>query len=245
MGARWLALLVMPVACLDPVGPAFEPPSAQPEPSDSPVTITTVGNYRYLVHWDAKPRPCPTESLKTFPIDSLQARDGWYGGQLRAAGEGPLCSDASPARELYRLAWIPSFHHTVIVRIERRGGEYSLTTVQLSGAGGYEPGTPLRRSTIAISQSEWNLWLGLVSRARFWQAQTIAADTVFDSTGTRVEFMGLDGAQWMLEATRANEYHAVDRWSPLKDGPYARFREACSWLLRRSGLVPDTLMAEY
>jgi len=150
VGARWLALLVMPVACLDPVGPAFEPPSAQPEPSDSPVTITTVGNYRYLVHWDAKPRPCPTESLKTFPIDSLQARDGWYGGQLRAAGEGPLCSDASPARELYRLAWIPSFHHTVIVRIERRGGEYSLTTVQCRELAGT---SPERRWAVARSQS--------------------------------------------------------------------------------------------
>lgn len=115
MHARWLILLVMPVACLDPLGPTSDTPAAVSQTSNPPVTITTVGNYRYLVHWDAKPRQCPTQSRNLFPIESLQARDGWYGGQLRAASEGPLCSDASPQRELYRLAWIPSFHHTVIV----------------------------------------------------------------------------------------------------------------------------------
>jgi len=243
--ARWLALLVMPVACLNPVGPAVEAPSVQPDASGPPVTITTVGKFRYLVHWDGRPRPCPRQPSKMFPIDSLQARDGWYGAQLRAAGEGPLCSDAAAAGEVYRLAWIPSFHSTVVVRIEKRGVWYLLTAVQLSGAGGYAPGIPEHRFTAAISQSDWDEWLGLLSRARFWQAQTIAADTIFDSTGAHVDLMGLDGAQWLLEAARSKEYQAVDRWTPMKDGPYAAFREACTWLLHRTGLVPDTLVAEY
>jgi hypothetical protein len=55
---------------------------------------------------------------------------------------------------------------------------------------------------------------------------------------------GADGAQWLLEARRGSEYHAVDRWSPHAD-PYIPFRKACEWLLKRSGLVDSTLVAEY
>lgn len=238
-------MLVAPLACWDPVGPATDKLSTLPEASNATVTITTVANYRYLVHWDATPLPCPTNSALMFPVKALQDRDHWYGAQLRAAGAQSLCSDANIAQEVYRLAWIPSFHHTVIVRIERRGGDYSLSAVELSGAGGYDPGTPQRHIAMALRESEWKAWLVLVTESRFWQAQTVAADTVFDSTGTHVDFMGLDGAQWVLEGRRGDEYHAVDRWTPLADGPYGAFRTACSWLLHRSGMVSDTLVAEY
>ena len=245
MRARWLALLVSPLGCLDPMGPSHHDPSTPQQTSAAPVTITTVGDYRVLVHWNARPIPCPTQSQGIFPIESLQAMDRWYGNQLRAAGERSLCADANAGNEVYRLAWIPSFHHTVIIRIERRGGDHSFNAVQLSGAGGYEPGTPQEQITVAISESEWKSWLALIARARFWEAQTIAADTIFDSTGARVGFVGVDGAQWILEAKRFTDYHAVDRWSPLSTGPDGAFRAACSWLLHRSGLVPDTLIAEY
>lgn len=245
MRTRWLVVLVAPLACWDPVGPSAPENIDVSETPSAAVTVTTVGNYRHLVHWDATPVRCPTNSTVMFPIKSLQAMDGWYGAQLRAGGAKTLCSDAAVAQEVYRLAWIPSFHHTVIVRVERREGSYSLSAIELSGAGGYEPGTPQRHVAATLSQTEWNTWLNLVAQARFWHAQTVAADTVFDSTGAHVEFMGLDGARWLLEARRADTYHAVDRWSPMADGPYGAFRTACSWLLHRSGLVPDTLVAEY
>jgi len=242
---RWLVVLVTPLACWDPVGPSADRVPTLPQASTAPITLTTVGSYRYLVHWDATPVLCPANSARMFPVKSLQAMDGWYGAQLRAAGARPLCSDANAAEEVYRLAWIPSFDHTAIVRIERRGDDYSLSAVELSGAGGYQPGRPQQLLTVPLSEADWKTWLALVAEARFWQAQTVAADTVFDSTGAHVELMGLDGAQWLLEARRSSDYHAVDRWSPLADGPYGAFRTACSWLLHRSGMVPDTLVAGY
>lgn len=247
MRRRWLAILVAPLACLDPVGPPTETTAQVPDDlaTLAPVTMTTVGEYRYLVHWDATPIPCPANSTALFPITSLQERDRWYGSQLGATGAQSLCSDTTSAEEVYRLAWIPTFHHTVVVRIERRGQSYALSAVELSGAGGYEPGVPQRRTAITLRESEWAAWLRMVVQSRFWQAQTVAHDSVFDSTGAYSEWIGLDGAQWVLEARRGNDYHAVDRWSPMADGPYAAYRRACTWLLLRSSLVADSIVAGY
>jgi hypothetical protein len=249
--ARWLVLVMVPIGCMDPVGPSVpDTPSARTDLSlvlqESERTVTTlVDGYRYVTHYDARPVPCVAGSRSMFPVRALADRDAWYGSQLRAGGEGPLCAEASPTDEVYRLAWIPSFHHTVIVRVEKRGSDYSFSAAQLSGAGGYEPGTLGDKVSESLSESEWNVWLELLSQSRFWRAHTIADDTVFDASGKRTELVGLDGAEWLLEAVRGGEYHAVDRWSPLANGPDAAFRRACSWLLHRSGFAPDTLVSEY
>lgn len=247
MRRRWLAILIAPLACLDPVGPPAETTAQPPEdvPTLPVVTMTTVGEYRYLVHWDATPIPCPTSSTALFPIKSLQDREGWYGSQVGATGAQSLCSDTTGAEEVYRLAWIPSFHHTVVVRIERHGESYALSAVELSGAGGYDPGVPQRRIAMTLRQSEWDAWLRMVAQSRFWQAQTVDQDSIFDSTGAYSPWIGLDGAQWLLEARRGNDYHAVDRWSPLVEGPYTGYRRACTWLLLRTGMVSDRLVAGY
>jgi len=33
------------------------------------------------------------------------------------------------------------------------------------------------------------------------------------------EGIGLDGAQWIIEAVKGGRYHVIDRWSPRADDP--------------------------
>ena len=263
---RWWPLICAPLACLNPLAPTSPEIApvgtveAQRVPcnivrnergihgsdcDDGLLTLATYDDHRYLLHWNGKPVTCTTPVTSLFPVQPLQARDGWYGVQLRAAGERSLCDDPEAAEEVYRLSWIPSFHPTVIIRFERRDQTYRLRGVILSGAGGYEPGIVANSVDTPLTQADWQAWLGLAARARFWTAPTEASDTVLDTSGAVQFVMGLDGAQWLLEARQNGQYHAVDRWSPDPDGPHSAFRTACTWLLHRSGLVPDSLLAGY
>lgn len=199
---------------------------------------------RYIVHWDGVPIHCDTNDTATFPLVYLRHRNGWYGSQLRATGQGPLCRGSDPSTSVFRLTWIPSFHPTVMVRIEQRGTTYSLYAVRLTGAGGYDPGSKARDTTVSIASSDWEEWTRLLSAARFWEASTDESDSAVTPHGKVVVMVGADGAQWLLEGRRGDQYHAVDRWSPHAE-PNLPFRKACEWLLKRSGLVDSAVVADY
>jgi len=203
-----------------------------------------VSRYQYIVTWDGAPTECDENAVTTFPIPYLQERDEWYGGKLRATGQGPLCAEVNPPETVFRLTWIPAFDPTAMVRIEKRDATYSLHAVRLPGARGSNAASARRDTTIRLTEADWETWLDLVMAARFWEATTDESHFVIDAEGDSVLLMGRDGAQWLLEAKRGSQYHAVDRWSPHAE-PYIPFRKACEWLLNRSGLVDSALVAQY
>jgi hypothetical protein len=47
--------------------------------------------------------------------------------------------------------------------------------------------------------------------------------------------LGLDGAEWLLEAAVADRIRASRRWSPSLDGDDAPFRRACEVMLALAG----------
>jgi len=171
-----------------------------------------------------------------FASTPLTDREGWYGKHLRVLGERPLCASSDATPEVYRLTWLPSFHPTVIVRIQRSSGDYHLTAKAESGAGGYEPGHLARDTSFTLREAEASEFAGLLSAARFW-----AMPTEPPPNGT----IGSDGAQWVLEGLVRNRYHVVDRWSPEKNGPDAHYRRLAEWMLARSGLAARRLVREY
>lgn len=221
--------------CLATMVSAGSAAAQSPPPADS---------FRYIVHWDGVPIRCDTSDTATFPLPYLRHRDGWYGAQLRATGQGPLCAGSATLTSVFRLTWIPSFYPTVMIRIEQHGATYSLYAVRLTGAGGYAPGSKGRDTTVTLASSDWEEWLRLLSAARFWEASTGESDSVVSPHGKAFAIMGADGAQWLLEGRRGNQYHAVDRWSPHAE-PNLPFRKACEWLLKRSGMVDSVVVADY
>jgi hypothetical protein len=126
---------------------------------------------------------------------------GWFSEQLRAMAE-PSLSCGAPGR-VYRFTWLRSFHHPVVVRVTDFGNRGRLDAVELDGAGGYEPGSPLRRKSYVLG-------------AKTMLKLRMAMAPAWDKPSTEPS-NGRDGAEWIIEVADAGRHHALVRWSP-KDG---------------------------
>ncbi|HEV8592464.1 MAG TPA: hypothetical protein VGQ55_10205, partial [Pyrinomonadaceae bacterium] len=142
--------------------------------------------------------------------------------------ERSLLDESADGAEKYRFLWLPTFHHPIYVRIENGHGGIRLSTKELDGAGGYEPGKVIRSRDITLDPKVWCEFLRRLDGASYWQ---LAKDN---------NELGDDGSQWVLEGVKDGRYHIVDRWTP-REGEY---REACIYLLRLSGLDVDALKGD-
>jgi hypothetical protein len=138
-----------------------------------------------------------------------------YLAELCAMGEPPLSVQGT---EAYRFVWIKHLRNPVAVRVTRAGAEIAVVAVE---GDARNPAAP-RRHEFTTGPGVWETLRHHLDLADFWNQ---AGDP---EEGER----GLDGADWVIEARRANIYHSVVRWEP-KAGP---FRDACEDLIRASGL---------
>jgi hypothetical protein len=152
-------------------------------------------------------------------LDSFLVR--WWSSHLAAAGEGRLGTSGPAEPETYRFLWLRSFHHPVVIRLShmRRGG--FIVSTELNGAGGYAPGRRLRRDSMGLSDAVWTSFQALIAREAFWTRP--ATDTAHQ---------GLDGAEWIIEATRKGRYTIVARWAPATSESAAFMRRLGLELLR-------------
>jgi hypothetical protein len=139
----------------------------------------------------------------------------WFSGQLRAAREPSLYAmsraRSHAGKDTIRFTWLPSFHHSVIVRIDRSGSSARLIAKQLSGHGGYAPGDIARTVDRPLTSAERRELADLLDR-----------EQLFAQTVDPCEMPGLDGAEWLFEDARGNGYRFVKSWSPGQ-GPARNF----------------------
>jgi hypothetical protein len=154
--------------------------------------------------------------MEFFPQGTLDDRpDGhafrvnWYVPHLLSMQEQPLYPAVVDRPAVYRLLFLPTFGHPVVVRLtEAAGGGWRVVCKRSDGRGGYGPG-PL------VSQQERDL---LPAEAR--QLGRLLEGAGFWVTPSFKETEGLDGSQAVLEGVCEGRYHVVDRWSP-RGTPYA------------------------
>jgi hypothetical protein len=160
-----------------------------------------------------------TEAADASDLDAF--RRGWYSRALHAMGEPSLsCGTSGP--ESYRFLWLRTWGRPVAVRF--RADAAALDVVELDGAGGYDPGKVLRKASEHLGPADSAALRSALEAAAIWS---------MPPESTR---MGLDGAQWILEARREGEYRVIDRWSP-EPGP---FRALCELLIRQAGVQLDS-----
>lgn len=126
----------------------------------------------------------------------------WYSKHLRAMSEPTLSCGPGNAEETYRFLWLRTFHHPIAVRVARLKEGIQLSAVELSGAGGYEPGGIIKQIHKSLSSDQWQTLISEVEDCKYWSQPSV------DNSG-----IGLDGAQWIIEARRGQSYHVVDRWN--------------------------------
>ena len=119
----------------------------------------------------------------------------------------PSLSCGNLEGETYRFLWLRTFHPPIAVRLTVTQGTARILSVQLSGAGGYDPGTVVHRAEHLLPPQEWNQVRDAINVAHFWQMGAWEGKPG-----------GLDGAQWVIEGRAGAKYHVVDRWCP-ESGP--------------------------
>ncbi len=152
---------------------------------------------------------CP-DWVKPAPVVS-QFEAGWYSRFWTVAKEPSLFelsrAPGAASRSVYRFTWLRTFHQPIFVRVERAHGEpMRLVATRLSGQGGYDPGRVEARVERVLTADE---------EVRFDRALAAAKNL---SLPARDCTIGMDGAEWILEASDAGAYRYVKRWSP-DDGP--------------------------
>ena len=172
----------------------------------------------------------PSAQTGSFPVlDTITGRPplnddrrDWYSKHLGAMAESALPTGPG---ETYRFLWLRTFDHPVVVRVTCIEKGCVLTALRTNGQGGYEAGSVVERKTRTMSDAEVRRFREMFGRVQFWRPQP--AD----------DRLGLDGARWILEVRRGQDYHLWDVWSPDASGAYAAYRELCLDLIRLSGLA--------
>ena len=147
------------------------------------------------------------EPTKYFPDGLLSERgdldtfvQSWYGKHLASMKEPTLLGSST---QHYRFTWLPTFHPPMIFRISVEGEKYVLHVKRTDGAGGYDPGKIIDNIKLEIpNEVALNSIQKLEGECKFWEQPT------------KLDTMGLDGSQWIFEASSKGKYHIVDRWSP-------------------------------
>lgn len=152
---------------------------------------------------------CATRA-RSQPVLSDFERN-WYSRQLAAAGEPSLHLASQAPRpagaSTLRFTWLRSFHAPVTIRVETAGpGHHRLIAKQLSGTGGYAPGTVEKTVERRLTSAEAGRLERILSGSR-----------LFGHIPNLCE-IGTDGAQWIFESADAGGYQFVSHWTP-REGP--------------------------
>lgn len=130
----------------------------------------------------------------------------WYSRQLSAAQEPSLYHASSrPQTEgtTIRFTWLRSFQPAVFVRVEGLGTATPYVVAkQLTGAGGYNPGTIARQIDRRLTTEEAITFAAALNRTGVLRLPPKECD------------LGVDGAEWLIEGVDGQGYHFVNRWSP-------------------------------
>lgn len=192
-------------------------------------------------------------------LDSF--RLNWYSSQLYPSKERVLYNYYQ-GQNIYRLTWLRAFDNPVIITLYKEGKKVWLTVKKLDRQpsfmktvyriGFHLPKTkdkkhpkfnpedfkssardsvvlPNRLANLLINErkeltiKDWETFEQLLNSCNYWH-MTPYSD----------ERPGLDGSQWIIEASFADKYWLVDRWTPRDC-----FKNCGEYLIKLSGLTEE------
>ena len=144
--------------------------------------------------------------------------------------------------EVYRFLWLCTFHRPVVVRVQKEPDEkIRVFAKMLDGKGGYAPGKLAGERTRGLAKEEWLDLTRRIDDCAFWSMPTEEQHWYYLENGTIENWRIGDGAEWMVEGTRGDDYHVVARTSPDDSNrrKAGKYRELCLHILKLSGLDLD------
>jgi hypothetical protein len=147
----------------------------------------------------------------TYILDKKMALKGngfgsrikWYLRPLQAADEPSLLSLSRRDHQavVFRFLWLPSFDHSVCVRVFKENGRARLRATVLDGQGG--SGQVAIDKTIELGEDQWKDLERHLETAAFWKMPTQDPSDP-----------GTDGDRCIVEGVKSGLYPVVDRHEP-------------------------------
>ena len=147
----------------------------------------------------------------------------WYTKHLRAAGKKSLIDGKN--RFAVQFIYLRTFHHPIVVTVDQTNGVWEISGVELSGAGGYDPGHTCWQSSASLAESDLKWIRGELDSMEFGYLAPWISESTFD------------GSEWVLEVRDGAHYRAVRRWAP-GPGEDGAFRAYCEQLLTLARVIP-------
>jgi hypothetical protein len=153
-----------------------------------------------------------------FPIKTTDGSEGvtafeskWYGMSLKRMKEPRLPELAKdPNVETYRFLILPTWGHSIAVRVQKRGEVYSLSARRLDGDAGYDPGKLVESKDFELGPDASRILGELIQDLNFFQMPV--EDNV----------QGMDGDESIIEGVSRGKYHVVQRWCASDYDPQKR-----------------------
>ncbi len=114
--------------------------------------------------------------------------------------EKPLSSYVNERDEAYRIEVWPTFEQPYLLRIVRKGNQWTLTQKQLSGVGGYYPGILFSEKSQTLSTKEAERIRSLFNQSHFFTLASKIKEPVV-----------LDATSYLIEATAQGKTHFITR----------------------------------
>src|SRR5581483_10745020 len=109
----------------------------------------------------------PSGILSAKPaVDSFQV--AWFSNHLAALQETRFDAPMPAKAESYRFLWLRSFHQPIVVRVYSTHAGGRVVTAITNGAGGYDPGTLIRRDSVDLAPNDWSAFRASIDTSGFW-----------------------------------------------------------------------------
>jgi hypothetical protein len=169
------------------------------------------------------------EPIDYFPAGTFSASDPKMDDVLRERFAKHLTAMQEPslvhAPNSVRFLYLRTFHYPIAVRIDGRKDGAILAAVEVSGAGGSEPGGVRRRTGRELTADEWAQLQAQIGALNAWESSSV------------IPPRSPDGAEWILEASLGGRYHVIERHSP-SDAASSPFRNICLQFLALAEMTP-------
>lgn len=136
----------------------------------------------------------------TRGLESAIVSLNWYCEQLLAMNEIKLNHGDSVER--YRFTMLPTFDHSIAVRLKKAGDKVTIFGKVLDGTGGYNPGKLKKDRSKSISLADWEHYERIIDSVKFWAMPSVD-----------IKNIGCDGSRRIIEGLKNGKYHLVDRWN--------------------------------
>lgn len=154
--------------------------------------------------------PSQLPDVKDLNDDKMDDfRNKWYSRHLASLNEPILFNKTGESLKVFRYTNLGTFSNPYVIRVELLDTIVTFNFKLTDGKGGYGTGKIIKEYQKQLPIAEWNRILSKVESTHFWDLHSFRK-----YTKDGVEYVIMDGSEWIFEGLIGEKYHFVTRNTP-------------------------------